>query len=57
MARTQPCTEAGGENGELTWQVVGWRRSARLIDEVCASLTAGLDPAPAEAALDRPASQ
>jgi hypothetical protein len=33
----------------LTWQVVGWRRSARLIAEVAASLEAGLDPAPAEA--------
>lgn len=34
----------------LTWRVVGWRRSARLIAEVAASLQAGLDPAPVEAA-------
>jgi hypothetical protein len=36
--------------GTLTWQVVGWRRSARLIAEVTASFEAGLNPAPAEAA-------
>jgi hypothetical protein len=34
---------------ELSWRVVGWRRSTRLIEEVCASLSAGLDPSPAEA--------
>lgn len=34
---------------EQSWRVVGWRRSARLIEEVCASLSAGLDPSPAEA--------
>jgi hypothetical protein len=33
----------------LTWRVVGWRRSARLIAEVAASLETGLDPAPTEA--------
>lgn len=33
----------------LTWGVVGWRRSSRLIAEVAASLEAGLDPAPSEA--------
>ncbi len=33
----------------LTWRVVGWRRSARVINEVAASLQAGLDPAPTEA--------
>jgi hypothetical protein len=32
----------------LTWRVVGWRRSTRLIEEVVTSLRAGLDPAPAE---------
>src|SRR5262249_23579818 len=32
----------------LAWKVVGWRRSARLIDEVAASLANGRDPAPAE---------
>jgi hypothetical protein len=37
------------KTGTLTWPVVGWRRSARVIEEVAASLEAGLDPAPAEA--------
>jgi hypothetical protein len=32
----------------LTWRVVGWRRSARLIDEVAGSLSSGLRPSPAE---------
>jgi len=40
-------TEA--EAKELGWRVVGWRRSTRLIDEVAASLGAGLDPSPTEA--------
>jgi hypothetical protein len=33
----------------LTWRVVGWRRSFRLLAEVTASLESGLDPGPAEA--------
>lgn len=33
----------------LSWQVIGWRRANRLIDEVAASLSGGIDPAPAEA--------
>lgn len=33
----------------MSWRVVGWRRSARLIDEVASALATGLDPAPAEA--------
>jgi hypothetical protein len=33
----------------LSWQVSGWRRSARLIDEVTAALSAGLDPSPSQA--------
>jgi hypothetical protein len=33
----------------LTWAVSGWRRSARLIDEVATELAAGRDPAPNEA--------
>jgi hypothetical protein len=41
------CSE---ESRTLGWKVIGWRRSARLIDEVAASLTHGRDPAPAEAA-------
>lgn len=32
----------------LAWKVVGWRRSARLIDEVEGSLRSGLRPSPAE---------
>lgn len=32
----------------LAWQVVGWRRSSRLIDEVSDSLGSGLRPGPAE---------
>lgn len=41
----------------LSWRVIGWRRSNRLVEEVVASLSAGLDPAPAEALwpVDRPA--
>jgi len=35
---------------EWGWRVVGWRRSNRVIEEVAASLGAGLDPSPAEAA-------
>jgi hypothetical protein len=41
---------AGSRPSTLTWRVVGWRRSACLIEEVATSLEAGLDPAPAEAA-------
>ena len=37
-----------------TWQVSGWRRSARLIDEAAAALSAGLDPSPAEARITGP---
>lgn len=45
----------------LRWHVVGLRRSRRVIDEVAASLTAGLDPTPVEGAslidvADRPMS-
>jgi hypothetical protein len=39
----------GSNPSTLTWRVVGWRHSARLIQEVTTSLEAGLDPAPAEA--------
>jgi hypothetical protein len=31
------------------WRVSGWRRSAQLIDEVTAALSAGLDPSPSQA--------
>ncbi len=33
----------------FSWRVSGWRRSARLIDEVTAALSAGLDPSLSEA--------
>jgi hypothetical protein len=42
-------THVSGQAAPLTWRVSGWRRSARLIDEVSAALSAGLDPSPAEA--------
>jgi len=31
------------------WEVSGWRRSARLINEATTALSAGLEPSPAEA--------
>jgi hypothetical protein len=37
---------AGTSAQVLTWRVRGWRRSARLIDEVAAALSAGLDAPP-----------
>ncbi len=46
IVRASPLTD---EAEELSWRVVGWRRSNRLIDEVAASLGSGLDPSPAEA--------
>jgi hypothetical protein len=42
-------TRAGELSPTFTWTVSGWRRSARLIDEVVAALSAGLDPSPSEA--------
>ncbi|MFZ1153423.1 MAG: hypothetical protein WAN93_00815 [Solirubrobacteraceae bacterium] len=42
------------EAEELSWRVAGWRRSAHVIDEVTASLGAGLDPSPAEASAPMP---
>jgi hypothetical protein len=42
-------TPLGLEVEELSWRVVGWRRSNRVIEEVAASLSAGLDPSPGEA--------
>ncbi len=33
----------------LSWRVVGWRRSSRLIEEISTALGAGLEPPPAEA--------
>lgn len=46
-----------GETEDSSWRVVGWRRSNRLIDEVVASLRAGLDPSPAEAPQPAPTTQ
>jgi len=40
----------GSRVEELSWRVVGWRRSNRVIEEIVASLSAGHDPSPAEAA-------
>jgi hypothetical protein len=34
--------------GALAWEVKGWRRSARLIEEVATELAAGLTPSPVE---------
>jgi len=42
-------TPIGPELEELSWRVVGWRRSNRVIEEIAASLSAGLDPSPTEA--------
>lgn len=39
----------GNPAHSFTWTVRGWRRSTRVIDEALASLSAGLEPAPAEA--------
>jgi hypothetical protein len=39
----------GGATPALTWNVTGWRRSARLIDEVAGALADGRDPSPSEA--------
>jgi hypothetical protein len=43
-------TPAGGHARALAWNVTGLRRSARVIEEVAEALTAGVPPAPAEAA-------
>jgi hypothetical protein len=43
-------TPAGGRDRALAWRVRGLRRSARVIDEVAASLVSGFPPAPVEAA-------
>lgn len=41
-------TPTSGDGGALAWRVVGWRRSARVIEEVAASLTNGQLPVPLE---------
>lgn len=38
----------GGEARVLAWRVCGWRRSARVIEEIVAALDAGRDPVPSE---------
>ncbi len=42
-------TPLGDEAAELSWHVAGWRRSNLVIEEVAASLSAGLNPSPAGA--------
>jgi hypothetical protein len=37
-----------GEAQVVTWRVSGWRRSARVIEEIVAALNAGRDPMPSE---------
>jgi len=48
IVQALPLAPEAGEQ-TLSWRVVGWRRSNRLIDEVAASLGDGLNPSPAEA--------
>jgi len=43
-------TPTSGQDRALAWRVVGFRRSARVIDDVASSLSNGLPPVPAEAA-------
>lgn len=38
-----------GDAQAVAWRVSGWRRSARVIEEIVAALDAGRDPVPAEA--------
>jgi hypothetical protein len=38
----------GDDARVLAWRVYGWRRSARVIEEVAAALDAGHDPVPSE---------
>jgi hypothetical protein len=37
-----------GDAQIVAWRVNGWRRSARVIEEIAAALDAGRDPVPAE---------
>ncbi len=41
-------TPLGDGAKALTWQVIGWRRSTRVIDEVVTALAAGMSPSPSE---------
>jgi hypothetical protein len=43
-------TPASGHDLALAWRVTGLKRSARVIDEVAASLANGIPPVPAETA-------
>jgi hypothetical protein len=43
-------TPTSGQDRALAWKVVGFRHTARVIEEVAASLSNGLPPTPAEAA-------
>ena len=39
-------TPLSGSTEALAWEVQGWRRSGKVIDEIAAGLTAGLPPNP-----------
>jgi hypothetical protein len=41
-------TPSANPAGALAWEVKGWRRSGRLIEEVATELAAGLTPSPVE---------
>jgi hypothetical protein len=41
-------TPSGEARPALAWKVIGWRRSGRVIGEVAAQLSSGLEPVPAE---------
>jgi hypothetical protein len=41
---------SGNPSGTLNWEVKGWRRSARLIEDVAAELSAGHTPSPGASA-------
>jgi hypothetical protein len=41
-------TPGDDASGTLAWKARGWRRSARVIDEVATALAAGLEPSPVE---------
>lgn len=41
-------TPSANPAGALAWEIRGWRRLARLIEEVSTELAAGLTPSPVE---------
>jgi hypothetical protein len=46
-------TPSGNPSGTLSWEIKGWRRSARLIEAIAAELSAGHTPSPGVSALVR----